>query len=128
MDRNFLSARPPCRDGLRRIGADRVHADSARRHGNQKRNPHGCRLSDFDQVLCDTKSDRDRLQIHFRSYPDGGTSNQSGIELYQPGALLLTLAWRNGRLITQWGEYNAEAANREREGAQFKKISPPRAK
>jgi len=82
----------------------------------------------FDEVLCDTKADRDRLQIHFRSYPDGGTSNQSGLELYPPEALLLTLAWRNGQLITQWGEYNAEAANREREGAQFKKISPPRAK
>ena len=82
----------------------------------------------FDEVLCDTKADRDQLQIHFRSYPDGGTSNQSGVELYQPGALLLTLAWRDGQLITLWGEYNDEAANREREGAQFKKLSPPRAK
>jgi hypothetical protein len=77
-----------------------------------------------DKVLCVTKADGDKLQVFFRSYPDGDTANQYGVELYQPGALLLTLERRGGQLITRWGEYNAEAATREREGVQFKKISP----
>lgn len=81
-----------------------------------------------DEIICDTKTERAQLQVYFRSYPDGGTNNQYGVELYKTGAPLLTLVRRGEQLITQWQEYNAEAAQEKREGVQFRRSSTPHPK
>lgn len=84
----------------------------------------GLGLQTNDEVVCDTRGDASRLVVSFRSYPDGGTTNQFGVQLYKPGDVLLTLERRGKgaqqKLITLWGKYNTDAPKPKGGGVQFK--------
>jgi hypothetical protein len=79
------------------------------------------------ELVCDTRNEGDRLEVAFKSYPDGGTTNEFGVELYKPGELLLTLEWRGAgagrKLVTLWGAYNTDAPRPEAGAVQFKKVT-----
>ncbi len=80
-------------------------------------------LQTNDEVVCDTKGDANRLVVSFRSYPDGGTTNQFGVQLYKPGDVLLTLERRGKgagqKLVTLWGKYSTDAPKPKGGAVQF---------
>jgi len=70
-----------------------------------------------DETLrCDTKTQGSRIDLLFNSYPDGGTANQYGVELYKKGDLLLSLervtSGKRVRYLVNWGKYVTEVKKR----------------
>ena len=65
-----------------------------------------------DEVRGDTKTDNNRINMFFNSYPNGSTKNQFDVELYKKGDLLLSLekitSKQGIRYLVSWGKYNTE--------------------
>ena len=68
------------------------------------------------RLRCDTRTEGNRLNLYFHSYPDGGTANQYGVELYRKGDLLLSLErigpQRRPRYRVVWGKLNTDFRRR----------------
>lgn len=76
-----------------------------------------------DALRCDTKTEGERINLYFNSYPDGGTKNQYDVELYKKGDLLLSLervkVQNRMRYRAVWGKYNTDV----KKSVYFKKES-----
>jgi hypothetical protein len=53
-------------------------------------------------ILCDPVDRKERLEVRFKSYADGSTTNVYDVQVYQPGELLFALSKRDGKLVTHW--------------------------
>lgn len=86
----------------------------------------GCRLdakglqTDTD-IVCTARMNGNDLQIGFRSYADGVTTNQYGVARYAPGAPLLMLTRTLGGLVTTWQGFTTSDGER-RSGRYFVKM------
>ena len=69
-----------------------------------------------DKLRCETKTQGNRIDFHFHSYPDGGTANAYGVELYKKGDLLLSLEkvvqQKRTRYRVLWAKYNTDFKKR----------------
>ena len=69
-----------------------------------------------DKLRCETRARGNRIDLHFHSYPDGGTANAYGVELYKKGDLLLSLEkvvqQKRTRYRVLWAKYNTDFKKR----------------
>lgn len=65
-----------------------------------------------DKLRCETRTRGNRINLYFHSYPDGGTANQYGVELYKKGDLLLSLEkvvqQKRTKYRVVWAKYNTD--------------------
>ncbi len=72
--------------------------------------PSTCRLdaSGFqtdETILCTTRSGAGKVDVLFKSYGDGGTTDRYGNPVYSVGDPLFALEQAGGRLLTRWKGY-----------------------
>ena len=69
-----------------------------------------------DKLRCETRTQGNRIDFHFHSYPDGDTANAYGVELYKKGDLLLSLEkvvqQKRTRYRVIWAKYNTDFKKR----------------
>jgi len=69
-----------------------------------------------DRLRCTTRTQGNRINLYFHSYPNGGTTNQYGVELYKKGDLLLSLEkitqQKRTRYRVTWAKYNTDLKKR----------------
>jgi hypothetical protein len=69
-----------------------------------------------DKLRCETRTQGNRTDFRFHSYPDGGTANAYGVELYKKGDLLLSLEkvvqQKRTRYRVIWAKYNTDFKKR----------------
>ena len=114
-----VQARPPAWQGryvyvepLGRDGAGAGNAIAVRHQLTLGRNG-ACRLDATGyqtdtHILCTATPVKGGVQVRFRSYVGGGTRNQYGVQVYRPGAPLLTLTQAGGGIVTRFQGYRIE--------------------
>lgn len=70
----------------------------------------GCKLTaegyqTDETVLCATKPIADGIDVAFKSYGDGGLTDQYGNAVYSVGDPLFSLQRRDGKILTHWKGY-----------------------
>lgn len=56
-----------------------------------------------EKILCVTAESGNDLQVKFKSYLDGATTNIYGVEVYPANSMLFKLTRADNALITTWG-------------------------
>ncbi|HYR87007.1 MAG TPA: DUF5991 domain-containing protein [Terriglobia bacterium] len=80
-----------------------------------------------DETLrCEITGTKDKIEIKFRSYASGKTTNEFGVQQHQPGSVLFTLErvppGKQEKLLTNWKSLRPDTAKSE-SGEYFTKIS-----
>lgn len=57
-----------------------------------------------ETIICNAISKNNKLEIHFKNYPNGSVINKYGVAEYKPNTLLVTLRQSPQGLITIWGD------------------------
>ena len=80
-----------------------------------------------ETLLCDAKVEGNRVELLFKSYPNGHTVNEYEVERYKKGARMLTLeiSKLNGktRILTYWGAFTPNDEHAKSGRVYFKKIT-----
>jgi hypothetical protein len=73
-------------------------------------------------LLCDVEIAGSTLVLKFRSFGDGKTLNEFGVEQYRPGARLITLSRESaqGMITTEWEGLDPPAPAMPRKGLYFR--------
>jgi hypothetical protein len=70
-----------------------------------------------ETIRCEIVKTADRIEVKFRSYASGKTTNEFGVQQYQPGGVLFTLErvaeGNQEKLLTNWKSLRPDTAKSE---------------
>lgn len=82
-----------------------------------------------DRIRCTAITDKNRLTLQFKSYPDGSIVNPIGVEEYKVGEILFSLEpataktkQKQNRYLVRWGAYTPFEAERKNLKYYFEKV------